>query len=383
MMLVLGLAGGVHAPPASFAGDYLLFASQTQGTRGRVYDMDAEGNLTFRAEHEVGWCSNHISVSPDGRAAVFGSYWPPMGLPVLSVFFIGTDGSIAPPLYANNSLPQDTTHGIWNPIVFHGTRPLFYAGFDPISRYRYSPWQQTVEPLDVTFDAEYFWPHNMGYSAHAESLVYAPLEAGERITAVQTMKLDKDGSFGDRSTSSTLSSYSMRDLAVSRDGRWAAVSTFDDPILHLVRIGNDGTPTLMDEVSFPHNEHPDTTWLAFTPDSRHLLMLAHDGTRPLSQYEIDEAKGKLILRSWLEWDAPGWTIDTPRAVTVTPDGRYAAFCSVNLANLSHFLIHVVRIHKDGRLEYLPGKEAEVPYHLSDLAFAPLPEAGVEDWVMYE
>ena len=382
-MMMLVLAGGVYAPPASFAGDYLLFASQTAGTRGRVCDMDGEGNITFRAEYEVGWDSSRIAVSPDGRIAVFGSYWPPMGLPVLSIFFIGADGSIAPPIYLNNPLPDDTKHGAWNPIVFHDTLPLFYAGFKPISSYGYSLSELTVEPLDLTFDAENMLPHNMGYSSHVRSLVYVQRMPADLITVVETIEVGADGSFGDRSTSSPLSSFSMRDMAVSPEGHWAAVSTFDDPILHLVRIGNDGTPILMDEVSFPHSEHPDTTWLAFTPGSRNLLMLAHDGTRPLSQYEIDEAEGKLVLRSWLEWDAPGWVIDTPRAVTVTPDGRYAAFCSVNLANLSHFFIHVVRIHKDGRLEYLPGKEEEVPYHLDDLAFAPLPEASVTDWLMYE
>ena len=90
------------------------------------------------------------------------------------------------------------------------------------------------------------------------------------------------------------------------------------------------------------------------------MLALRGGIRLLSQYEGDEAEGKLILRFWVERNAPGWSIDNPRAVTVTPDGRYAAFSSQNPANLSHFLIHVVRIHEYGRLEYLPGKEAEVP-----------------------
>ena len=382
VVLMLLLAGGVETPPAASATDYLLFTSELDGTRALVARMDGEGNISYHSEFQVGPESNNIAVSPDGRVVVYGSYAPPERRGILSVFFVGADGSIDPPLYIENPMPNNAQSGAWNPVVFHGSLPLFYAGFKPLTSYHYLLTERTIDPTGHALDGQYIWPFNLGYSGFISSLVYGRLLHPDFITVVETLKVDEDGSFGDQGTSSTLSSYILKDFALSPDGRWAAVTTLDDPQLHLVRIEEDGAATLMQEIGFPYEERANQSYLAFTPDGRNLLMLTWS-LYLLRQYEVDEARGELVLRSRLDRTVAGWRIDTAGGLTITPDGRYAAFFSPNYDNLSHALINLVRIHKDGTLEYLHGKEVDVSMHIGDMAFVPFPEAGVEGWVMYE
>jgi hypothetical protein len=71
-------------------------------------------------------------------------------------------------------------------------------------------------------------------------------------------------------------------------------------------------------------------------------------------------------------------------LAVSPDGRYAAFRSVHpIYYTDSNLINLVRIHDNGTLEYLHGKEVEVDYYIGGLAFAPLPANAARDWALYE
>lgn len=120
------------------------------------------------------------------------------------------------------------------------------------------------------------------------------------------------------------------------------------------------------------------------PDGRQLLFLAGKGDKVLILYDIEQTQGQLVRRSSLARTAAGWEIFLPVGLTVTPDGRFAAFRWVHPINYTtDNLISVVRLHEDGAMEYMGGKEMDVPYYVGDLAFAPLPESGAIDWLMYE
>ena len=70
----------------------------------------------------------------------------------------------------------------------------------------------------------------------------------------------------------------------------------------------------------------------------------------------------------------------------TPDGRFAVFRSINPSHFSHNLLHVVRLHEDGQLEYLKGKEVDVDYYICAIAIALMPEpnsSAAKVWAMYE
>ena len=384
LLLLLALAGGVLAPPAICLADFLLFTSELEGTRGRMYRMGEDETFSFVSEFGVSWDSRNIAVSADGRVAAFGGIYTPM----VSVLFTGAHGLVQPPIYFDHPGPDYSDRLDYNPVAFHHELPLFYAGSEPISAYRYSLEDRAIEPTGhtTTDQAGVLWNQYIGYSSHSNSIVYSRIISARpspRISGVQTIRVNDDGSFGDVSTSCTLSTYRVYDTAVSPDGRWAAVVTQGNPKLYLARIESDGSPVVTDEITIPVPESSDNSWLAFTPDGRRVLMLTLFGTHRLSLFDLDETEGKLVRLSWVDENAPGWNMLSPHAVAVTPDGRHAAFASANPKSLSHYLISLVRIHEDGTLEYLNGKELDTQYRVQTIAFAPLPEAGVEDWLMYE
>ena len=128
--LAIALAGGALTPPASQAQGYLLFSSEFYyGTRGTIFEMDREGNLQYREEYQLGGECANVTASPDGRMVIVSGGW---AYPSMSIFFIGGDGSIAPPVGLNN--PKNVSYSpFYNPVGFHHTLPLFYAGYIPIS----------------------------------------------------------------------------------------------------------------------------------------------------------------------------------------------------------------------------------------------------------
>jgi hypothetical protein len=344
--------------------------------------MDDDGNLRFRDEFTINYEAWNIAVSADGRVVAFGSIF----IPTLCFVFIGEDGTIAAPIYRNNPDPDYSMYIDHNPVVFHRSVPLVYAGFFPISSFRYSLQQQTVESTDYVTEESYrIWNQNLGYSLYCNSLVYARTMSrpNEPISGVQTLRVNANGSFGDVGTSCTIATYLVRDMVTSPNGRWAAVTTQEHPKLYLVRIEEDGAPILTQSLDFPTSETANPLNLSFTPNGRFVLLLSLYGAYRLSLFELDEAQGTLTRRSWIDEYGPGWKILSPRAVAVSPDGRYVAFRAQNPKNLAHDLISIVRIHEDGALEYLHGKEMEVPYLQYTMAFAPLPETAAQDWTLYE
>src|SRR5262245_13739512 len=95
LLLLVGLMAGVAtAPPAAWGAGYLLFTTEWESFRGRVYAMDEDGNLKIAKEHQVPFEAPHINASPDGRTVILSGG----AQPKINVFFIGDDGSVSDPL---------------------------------------------------------------------------------------------------------------------------------------------------------------------------------------------------------------------------------------------------------------------------------------------
>lgn len=375
-LLLVVVAGGVLAPPTLVASDYLLFTSERETTRGRVYHMDSEGNLTeFNDELDIGYDTFSISVSPDGRLVIF-SAW---ARPRMTLFFLSRDGSFSLPLRLDNHLNYASYR---NPIQFHPTEQLFYVGYAPVSSYNYSTYDSTAVPTGYAADMGIV-TDAIGYSRYATSLVFMPLFYAEELQMayLQTIKANFCGEFGDQATSCTLLGYDTYDLAVSPNGRWAAVPVYG---LKLVRIEPDGAAVLVQDMRFPLWEIGGIgRWVKFTPDGRHLLMLSDTGEKSLMLLELNESTGRLAEYSWINHYAPGWLLTGPHALALTPDGRFAVFASWDRQDLTRNFIHVVRIHDDGTLEYLNGKEVNVNYIINTIGIAPFPQSGTQCWTYYE
>jgi hypothetical protein len=378
VLLVLLLAGAAWAPQVGHAKEYLLFTSGGQGVV--VYHMDDNGNLILLQEYNVGWDSCNVTVSPDGRVVAVSTDW---SSPMLSVFFIGEDGSIAPPVCLDHPWPEG--YGAeYDPVAFHHSLPIFYAGFDPIAGYRYSLKNHTVESTSqtlITYNNNASFTISQSPWCNALVYLYSSMTI-EGLWQIQTVALNADGSFGQLNPPLSLPKPINSDFVVSPDGRWAAATTSSGD-LYFIRINQDGTANLTYSFTANYNDFNNGAQLAFTSDSRHLLQ-AGPGQYLLRSYNTTLSNGTLTLMGGIPPTAPGFTVGPPFTLAVSPDGCFTTFVSQNYNNLAHDLLQVARIHEDGTLEYLNGKEFDVDQYISALAFVPLPPPNAaKGWGLYQ
>ena len=386
LMLLLLTAWGAQAPQTASTGDCLLFAADYDSTRCPIYKMDSEGNLSFLNEYHLNNVESiNIAVSSDSRVVAISGGKPAPGL---NVFFVRSGGVVSPPLYLDiptgYNYPSYTIYN--NPVTFHPSLPLIYAGWDPISISRYSIPARSVELTSQTlqFNDTAYPSRDLGHSPWSNTLVFSKKVNSKSV--IQTVKINADGSFGQLNPSLTPGTYYNGDFEVTRDGRWAAAITQISGEFCMIRIAPDGSLSLVNppfiESWDPEPETSSFTFLTSTPDSRRLLIFS-EAAHVLISYDINPVTGQLWRVGEIERGAPGWTMSGMRAPAVTPDSRFAVFVSHNPSTSGHMLIHVVRIHEDGRLEYLPGKTVDVDFHICNLGFAPIFYNAARDWMLYE
>lgn len=397
LLLTLILLGGTLVPPSLYANDYLLFATAMGGTKAQIYQMDGGGTLGLREERTTGIDVHNVSVSPDRRMVVAGAETTP----TLSVFFIKDDGSLAKPQYLT---PPLMTAWTWMPVAFHDTLPLFFAGnvtsFGGVTptmiSLEYDRRTERVEPTGKSIALKNYGGTFFSYSPWAKSLIFqAETDTGHPLNAIQSLQINDDGGFGKINPLYQLPGRVILDgFTVSPDGRWAAAIISGDPmkgitpVFLLLAIGKDGTFSLADRFDSESGQDWFSIPVCFTPDSRRLLIFG-PGDAFLKQYDINSQTGRLTKcneNDW-NWDDMGGEMSLPMCLTVTPDGRYAAFRSAKdyPPDAQHNWIHVVRLNEDGTTTYLPDKRIEVDHYIGAMAFATLPpkNATGPEWTLYE
>ena len=189
------LVGGALAPPTLLAEECLLFAgTYWNTTRLDVFEMDGQANLSFRQTLEVG-DGVYLNTSPTGRTVVASG----VEEPTLSLFFIGDDGSIAPPLYLDNPTNADPQHydSSANKVAFHRTLPFFYAGSTTLSLIRFDENDQTAELVGLTNTAMSY-VHGLGFSREANRLIGGIKTAyqapeGNLVSKIRSLEIMADG----------------------------------------------------------------------------------------------------------------------------------------------------------------------------------------------
>lgn len=385
-LLWLALLGGLFCPPSLFAVDYLLCATEMEGTRGLFYELDDEGNLTLREEYPVGYDASSIAVSPDGHTLVVGATTSP----TLSVFFIDRDRPLKPPLYLTPDFPAGGKKKK-KKIVFYPTLNLFYAGNDPqTSVFRYDASRQSVEATSITQKINLNWWSTNLYSMYADTFIFQTDTNNLPFDTLQSIHVNQDGSFGQLALPLVMPGQTYYYPSISPDGRWVAVGGVSLPDLMFIAVDADGTLTQSDQRDYPNSENILGVTTCFTPDSRHLMMLSQ-GKRTLTQFDINPTDGTLTEHEQkISPPDSDYTFGGPFGLTVTPDGRYAAFRSINSGNdpnhwLYHNWINIVRLNDDGTMTFLRDKRVDVDHYIGAMAFATLPpkNATGPQWTLYE
>ena len=381
LLIALLWAGGALTPPVALGNDYMVVMTYWESTRCSVFQMDGEtGQVWPRQELTVVRDSLNMAVSPDRRVVAIGGRSRLNAY--VSMLFFGPDGTASPPVTIQCTNSNDCTGGF--PLTFHPSLPLLYAGDNPIASYRYSQALQTVEPTSQTISvADQNFAQSYGYSPWSGSLVFPKL-IGPILghDQVQTLRINDDGGYGSFGTALDLPNY-YYDFALSPDGRWAAVTSLDWPNLQLIRVHQDGSLEMAQTFSYYDWEHVNQTGVFFSPDNRFLIMVS-EGTVTAELFKLDTEQDVWASYSQIGSKTPGWQMILPYTPAVTPDSRYLLFRSNNHLNLNHDWLHITRIHEDGTLEYLPGREVDLDQHVGALAIIPLPpkNKAAPEWGLY-
>ena len=377
LVSILATLASFLCPANLSAADYLLFAGVLSG-KTEILEMDNEGNLQFRESHEAGGNGGHLVASPDGRFVAATSMYAPR----ISLFEVGPGGSTATPLYLNNHIPvDDFSHS--NYAAFNVERSMLYVGSDVLTRVSISETEKMAETVGEFSDTIKRFRH-LAYSPSANVLL-ATARTGDRRPVIYSLRILEDGSFGGLVQALKLDddvNDNIESFAVSPDGRWAVAGGTYHPALQLIRILPDGTLRVTHQLNLPTGEGYGNGAMAFTPDSRRLL-LAGGGRASIKLFKVDEASEQLIVQHTLFIGENGPAYGGQRGIAITPDGRYVALCD-QYGYTNQDIIWLVRIHENGFMEYLPGKDFVISPRIEDLAFVGYSRASTgEAWTIYE
>jgi 6-phosphogluconolactonase (cycloisomerase 2 family) len=274
----------------------------------------------------------------------------------VSAFFLDARGEVESTEYLTFAAP-----GQGGPFALHNRLPIIYSGTSPCRIIQIDYQNMLVRDLPTSFPMNTS-PRRILFSPTCNGILYYNSE-----DHVKVIGLDSMGQFtsiiGDLDLSPDLLAAGF---AISPRGDHATVTGFSQNELNTIRVETSGSLRLLEILDLPDGEMRSPSCLRYTPDGRHILATV-DGSYKLVCFRIDPDTGKLTLAGHLN---PGW-LGWPQAMAITPDSRYVVVSNQEIPGWDTPLtLHVVRIHKDGNLEWLEERDVLVNGSPRDMEFVP-------------
>ena len=362
--IIIILTVGAIAPTVFSQSEYLMFASYFDETKTRAFDMDTSGNLSLKEELTVGKDSLCVSTAPNGRVVIVSTSFDPE----ISVFFIDNNHKINNPLYLSN-----IDYNSYVPVAFMKLYSFAFVGFHPFCRtYDIDYRNKSIKFTDNNTDLESGVAYNIWYSEYANGLVFKkPIydKYNKKLHGVRYLEVKNDGTFTTNSKWLEITGGYNQDFCVSPDGKWSVVIGNDDPEMSVVGINRDGSLYLVEQWDFPGCDACNPEKVRYTPDGKHLIML-NGGYHFIISFSVNQETGKLAQVDYLEGPVPVPT-GMIHNFTITPDSKYlVTACLYPSGGSGEQTLDVMRLHEDGRIEWLTDKRFTINGYPSDMEFVP-------------
>ena len=349
-LLVILLVLGAHAPNTAICSDYIMFTSLFNKNIAYKFNMNSSGTITLNETFEVGSDAFFVTPSPNGRSVLItaGSE------PYISSFFINKNRDVENIIFCNE-------YGNWNaPAAFHTRRPWVFIGRYPVCRtYKISYNDNSLQSTENNVELPAY-PPEIWFSEWSSHLIFSDVSQ----SFIQSVGVNNEGEFTSFTKQLSLKpAAANNDLAVSHNGKWAAVLGSSDPEMSVVGINKDGSLYLVEQWDFPGSEVTNPEMVRYTPDGNHLIMM-NQGPHILLSFTVDQETGKLTENNWI-W-AP-WT--APQAMAITPDSKFLVVMETEPAG-TQTTLRVLTIDENGYLTNLEDKYLVIEGFPSDMEFVP-------------
>lgn len=352
---ILGLSLFVGQPDRAFS-DYIFMCTFFQNKTAKIFSLSDTGNITFLYNLEVGGNPEKLLFSPDGHWGLIGSnttYYPPTQKTI--VLGVSKDKII--------SVLGDAHCEYQNPVAISPDSKVgVYGGNMQTLLFDYKDNSFKVTPTNNPILANQFCFSSLSGNIIGQggSEFFEFMLLDDMSTTTTGFVLDISPSDGNR------------DLDITPDGKTGIVLSGAGYSITTLKIHSEGGFEKVQEIYVKKNEPQQCE---ITLDSKYAIISFYYSPY-LKSYSIGE-DSKLTEKS---------SITIPNAypyedLAVTPDAKYAVLRTLTGNGTSIF--HVVYIHPDKTLEFLPDKNFETTGHVSAIDFLPpYKDYLTNSWMLY-
>ena len=347
--------------PGILLADYVMLCTMSESTQGRVFSFSDDGDISFLYSLTLtqGGEPQSIEFAPNGKWGMIGcntTTWPPTQ--ITTILGIDENRLISVLGFVHNeyeklvAISPNSRYGVYGDNL---ATLRFY------SDNTFYPIPTTNPPTLAQLYADFSKLNNNLYARPSNYIIaeYTLQSDGTTTSTGWTMNINP--------------SYGNTGIYISPDGRTCIVLSATTYVITVFRVNEYGGLSLVQQFD---NSARYACVANYTPDSRYAIVSAiiSGGGDDMWSYSIGPDS------HLTEVDVINLP-NAPVGIAITHNGKYGVSRALIGAE-TYF--YVMRIHEDGKLEYLPEKDYVCNGYVYNIAFAPPYKTETEPtWDMYE